>query len=240
MVGYEGGGWESFYVLDLQDWSTRAVRDTYLDCSAIAITSDSRYALMGNDFDTFAIRVYDMQSLEVVRNLAGHGPGNWVRDIVITPDDRHALSAASSHIKVWDLENGREVATTDDTGKIQALALTPDARYVLSGSVDMFIKIWDWRTGKKVEQIVSGHTKAISDLAITPDGRHVVSSSVDGTLKIWDWQRNILKHTCTGHRDSVKAIAITPDGERVISASSDCTVRQWDIHTGEQLPLSPT
>jgi WD40 repeat protein len=241
IVGYD----DVFYMLDLQNWSAQRVeKDTHLDCDVIAITPDSRYALLGNAFDfqakAFVIRVYDVQGLEIVRNLAGHGPdAGEVQDIVVSPDGRRAMSAASNTIKVWDLESGQEVLTLRDASAIRALALTPDGRFLLSGSGDRAIKIWDCITGAKVGQFPSGHIQGITDLAVTPDGIYAVSSSGDGGLKIWDWQRQTLTQTCAGHTGSVNAIAITADGRHVVSASSDRAVRQWDIQTGKPLSMPP-
>ena len=68
-------------------------------------------------------------------------------------------------------------------------AMTPDARFVLSGSNDTTLRLWNCSTGECI-WIFEGHRQAVTAVATTPDGRFVVSGSEDKTLKLWelDWE----------------------------------------------------
>jgi WD40 repeat protein len=116
---------------------------------------------------------------------------------------------------------------------VEAIAVTPDGKTVISGSDDKTIKIWDLRTGTE-KFTLTGHSDWVNAIAVTPDGKTVISGSVDKTIKIWDLVTGTEKFTVKGHSDFVNAIAVTPDGKTVISGSVDKTIKIWDLVTGTE------
>ncbi len=84
------------------------------------------------------------------------------------------LSDTSLRIIRWDLETGgktfsikrAETPETEDghTSEILALAVSWDGRYLASGGRDKLLRVWDARTGARVEAF-KGHRDAISCLA---------------------------------------------------------------------------
>ena len=116
---------------------------------------------------------------------------------------------------------------------VEAIAVTPDGKTVISGSVDKTIKIWDLVTGTE-KFTVKGHSYSVKVIAVTPDGKTVISASRDKTIKIWDLVTGTEKFTVKGHSYSVKVIVFTPDGKTVISASTDNTIKIWDVETGTE------
>jgi hypothetical protein len=103
---------------------------------------------------------------------------------------------------------------------VNACAVTPDGRRVVSASGDHTLKVWDLASGR-VEATLEGHAHVVRACAVTPDGRRVVSASNDRTLKVWDLASGRVEATLEGHADCVSACAVTPDGRRVISVLSD-------------------
>ena len=57
--------------------------------------------------------------------------------------------------------------------------------YIVSGSRDCIVKLWDLRT-KKPAGTFKGHEDLVSGVDISPDNQYLASSSLDGTVKIWD------------------------------------------------------
>jgi WD40 repeat protein len=93
------------------------------------------------------------------------------------------------------------------TSSVNACALTPDGRHVVSASADKTLKVWDLASERAVATL-HGHTSGVSARAVTPDGRHVVSTSYDQTLKVWD----LATGACgiTHHGDAVfRAVAVS-------------------------------
>ncbi|KAJ6543121.1 WD40-repeat-containing domain protein [Mycena capillaripes] len=71
------------------------------------------------------------------------------------------------------------------------MVFSPDSKYVVSGSCDKTVRIWDMMS-KNVFRILSGHTDAIESVTFLSDGRHIVSGSFDKTLRVWDIEKRDL------------------------------------------------
>lgn len=117
---------------------------------------------------------------------------------------------------------------------VKAVAVTADGKYVISGSGDSTLKVWNWQAGEEVRTL-AGHSERVLAVAITPDGKYVISASRDKTIKVWNWQTGEEVRTLTSHSDWVFALAVTPDGKYLISGSTDKTIKVWNIETGEIL-----
>jgi len=64
------------------------------------------------------------------------------------------------------------------------VAVTPDGRYIVSGSWDQTVRVWERDTGKEVQKL-TGHQSGVDSVAVTPDGRYIVSGSSDETVRVW-------------------------------------------------------
>ncbi|MDZ8055878.1 MAG: NB-ARC domain-containing protein [Aulosira sp. ZfuVER01] len=117
---------------------------------------------------------------------------------------------------------------------VSAVALSPDGKYVISGSHDNTLKVWNWETGEQL-QTFTGHSDWVHAVAFTLDGKYVISGSLDKTIKVWNWETGEKLRTLAGHSYPVNVVAITPDNKYVISGSSDNTLKVWNWETGEQL-----
>ncbi|MBD3885445.1 serine/threonine protein kinase [Phormidium tenue FACHB-886] len=117
---------------------------------------------------------------------------------------------------------------------INALAISPDGKTLISGSADQTIKVWDAATGAELKTL-SGHTSFINALAISPDGKTLASGSADLTVRIWDLASGSLLATLSGHKGFVNALHFSPDGQTLASGSADKTIKLWELATGKEL-----
>ena len=107
-----------------------------------------------------------------------------IRDIAISPSgDTVAVSAGS---EIYVFANGRLYVLLGHWEPVNAIQFTPDGNFLVSGSSDKRLAIWDWRRGRVEREFYSLGT--IHNLALTE--KHIVecvSTEKEGSvLKVWD------------------------------------------------------
>ncbi len=113
---------------------------------------------------------------------------------------------------------------------VDAVAWSPDGRYIASGSWDDTVQVWDAKTGAL---LFSYRQNGIVDaVAWSPDGRYIASGSWDDTVQVWDVLTQHLVRIYTGHSDFVTALAWSPDSQYIASGSWDDTLQVWNAQTG--------
>lgn len=70
------------------------------------------------------------------------------------------------------------------TGKVTAIAPSPDGNLIASADEDGVIRIWNPSTLKEFRRL-QGHVGPVADVAWSHDGRTVVSGGADGTIRAW-------------------------------------------------------
>ena len=151
---------------------------------AVAFSPDGRYVASGAVTPDKSVRVFDLNSGQPVKTFEGHSES--VTNVAFTPDSRYVLSSGDSVIHVWDLTTGKEAPRRFEvqSGRIPAMAISPDGKRLLTGGDDRTVKVWDVATGKMLHSF-AGHTDTITCVAFSSDGRRAVSGSYDRTVRVW-------------------------------------------------------
>ncbi|HEX6096344.1 MAG TPA: pentapeptide repeat-containing protein [Thermoanaerobaculia bacterium] len=139
--------------------------------------------------------------------------------------ERSTLSAAA---------NPRVDLFTGHGDGVRTCAVSPDGRWIVSGSNDNTLRVWDAANGENMWTL-EGHGGVVMACAVSPDGRWIVSGSSDKTLRVWDVASRESVRTLEGHDDVITACAVSPDGRWIVSGSYDKTLRVWDAASGESM-----
>jgi WD40 repeat protein len=114
---------------------------------------------------------------------------------------------------------GKELFTLKGhAAKVNAVAVTPDGKRVISGSGDHTLNIWNLETSKPLN-ILKGHTGSVNAVAVTADGKRVISASSDNTLKVWDFKSREVIANFTGE-SALQCCAIAPDGVTIVAGEA--------------------
>ena len=68
---------------------------------------------------------------------------------------------------------------------VYSVAISPDNKFIVTGSWDKTAKVWDSNTGHLIHTL-AGHTDWLSSVAVSFDNRFIVTGSWDKTAKVWD------------------------------------------------------
>ncbi|MFC1716582.1 TIR domain-containing protein [Candidatus Poribacteria bacterium] len=125
---------------------------------------------------------------------------------------------------------------TGHEGWVNSVAVSPDGKWVASGSDDKTVMIWDLETSE-CRATLEGHTGRAQSVAITPDGKRILSGSSDKTLGVWDAVTHNQLLTLKGHQSEIWSVVTLLNGKRVLSSSWDKTLRLWDVDSGQCLKV---
>ncbi len=162
-------------------------------------------------------------------------------------------------IKVFDLNDGRELTTIKGQGMMEAMAqsmaISPDGRWVATAFSQHKISLADTQTGKEALSLTVDRGFLNQAMVFSPDGRYLASLNSEtrpgvnqtetnlsmsqrylNTLRIWDVSdplkgaRALQAITIT---EQFPTIAFSPDGSRIAVLSND--VKLYEVASGREV-----
>jgi WD40 repeat protein len=184
---------------------------------------------------------------------------SYVRSIGFSPDGGLLVSAGgklyddddgneqvAGRILLWDISGENDIAvptiivpTVIDAheDEVNAIAYSPDGRYLASGGDDCTVKVWNIADNSCAARL-QGHTVEIWSVCFSPNSKILASGSSDGSVRLWNGDAcdgSCLVHLLSHHRRSVHSIAFSPNGRTLASGGTDRTVRLWNPNEQKQM-----
>jgi WD40 repeat protein len=103
--------------------------------------------------------------------------------------------------------------------------------YILTGSSDDTVRLWNSTTGAEVRRIEL-HQDLVTQVKFSPDGRFLLMVNRDRTLRLWDIARAREVRRFKGHTNTIYSADFSPDNRRILSGGEDATARLWNIAAG--------
>ncbi|XP_060063470.1 F-box and WD repeat domain containing protein 10B-like [Ylistrum balloti] len=144
-----------------------------------------------------------------------------------------AIGSKDRKVRFIERESGKEQGPviTGHAGSVRCVYLCEDDGYVLSGSYDTSIRMWNMETGKCM-RIFRGHRDTI--LTVMVYGDYLVSGAKDNCCKVWNMQTGKCQRTFK-HRKPVWAVAMNE--ELCITGCEGGRVKVWDVKTGDLVKM---
>jgi WD40 repeat protein len=152
----------------------------------------------------------------------GTDVGGQARAVLFSATNRFiwvGVGLFGDNLVVLNAETGKKIATLPGHEDwINAIDISPNGRFVASGSDDNKIKIWT-PSDRKLVQTLEGHTDDVNDVAWHPDNRTLAAAGEEGRISVWDTQTgNLLaKKDFGGDAQAVSFI----EGGKVLLAVGD-------------------
>jgi WD40 repeat protein/tRNA A-37 threonylcarbamoyl transferase component Bud32 len=159
-----------------------------LEALCVAFSPDGRWLATGGIQGE--VRVWDLQTHQAEWTFSSR---SLVHCLAFSPDGSQLASGGSSRIDLWDTKTkpaaeGKPrplLSLQGHTGKILALAFSPDNPLLASASSDRTIKLWDLGSGDET-QTLRGHEDGVTGVLFTPDGKQLISAGGIGDIKFWN------------------------------------------------------
>jgi WD40 repeat protein len=131
---------------------------------------------------------------------------------VVTPDGHTAVKQIGSGVQLWDIDNWHQAQMLmGHSGTPRALAVSADGRFVLSGSDDKTLRLWNMKGQGEVFRLRSPDEFPVA-VAVSRDGRHLLTGGKGGGA-LWDVARaSLLRRFPMAYQVSPGAAAFSPDG----------------------------
>ncbi|MGF1582350.1 MAG: WD40 repeat domain-containing protein [Gemmataceae bacterium] len=109
---------------------------------------------------------------------------------------------------------------------VYGVAFSPKGKYLVTGSWDKTLKMWDVNSGKVIRTFggPSGHKEMVLTVDVSPDGRYIASGGQDRQLKIWDLPSTDARQQLDAKQE-LTGVDVSPDGKKLAIAGKDGVVR---------------
>jgi WD40 repeat protein len=213
-----------------------------------AVAFDKTSALLATGCHDGKVRIFDMAKGAVQKEINAHpgappaGPAA-VYCVAWSPDGKQVVSGSLDHsLKLWDAASGnlvREFKAYKEKDfekghrdSIFAVAFSNDGKFIVSGSSDKTIKIWNVADGTVVRELVNpnlkppaaplpapSHPGHVYGVRFTKDDKHLISvggaPAGKGFLAVWNVEDGKLLTTEELPVGTLYGLALSPDGTKL-------------------------
>ncbi|KAI0115867.1 quinon protein alcohol dehydrogenase-like superfamily [Nemania sp. FL0031] len=217
---------QSFSLRGHTDW----VNQVRLDVTSRTLLSAS---------DDCTVKMWDLDSRTCIKTYEGHI--GQVQQVLALPDDFEFEVESPPEVDASSTASNRSVTPVASpsphnlTRQAEERAAygpifsnDPDRplppRYMLTGSLDATLRLWDTATGKS-PRCFWGHVEGVWGLAV--DTLRYVSGANDATVKVWEPRTGKCERTFTGHSGPVTCVGLSDS--RFASGGEDGEVRMYSF-----------
>lgn len=198
--------------------------------STVAFSHRSRFCKLSQS--------HSKETMDNSSTILVSDPTVFFFSVRFSPQQQEVAAADSKGvIYLYDLDAKGLKRIAGHKEPIHALGFTQDGRFLLSGSWDRSVKVWDVRTCKEVNCFAGPFRSGVAALAVHPTESVVAigCGAGDGIVRLWSLSSGLQERSLIGHKDGVEGIAFSHNGKRIATASIDGTIRIWNFKDGKHI-----
>lgn len=182
----------------------------------------------------------------------GHSSLSPIWSVSIAPCGYYfASSGSDSTARLWCTDRPAPVRIFSGhySDNINCITWHPNCNYVLSGSDDRTIRMWDVQSGNCV-RLLSGCAGEVNKVEVSPSGQYVAGADSRGVVHLWDL-RNGRKVDELDHRNPkesdfsepisfpIQSMSWSPCGTTLATGTLNSLLHIWDIRGIGNNPSNP-
>ena len=148
------------------------------------------------------------------------------------------------------IEVGKDIGRSFHESDIEVLKFIYGGAFLVSGSKDSAVKVWDAQNDFALVDTLNGHKAPVLTIDFHLEKNLLATAGRDSSVKIWDVStlepsrrlarqddrgENVqLRCSMDGHRGDVCALTFFPSGNNVLSGARDNTMKIWSVDTARE------
>lgn len=167
--------------------------------------------------------------------------GLSINEAVISRNGEHVAAYGSeSTLVLWFPDTDRRISLRDGNSRIFAAAFSPDGKFLVTGSGDGLVRVWDANTGILLPPRLNAKEQ-VNYLEFSPDGSQFVATTNQNRAVVWRLDGFELVASLRSPDARFQAVQFNFDGTRLLSydASHNESVHVWDIATAQSIASIP-
>ncbi|XP_060516204.1 protein qui-1 [Cylas formicarius] len=153
-----------------------------------------------------------------------------VRLVECTPNAQHVVVVVDTDPQLWHIMTNQLVHTfKGHKDKVNCMAVTKQSQYLLTGSDDISIIVWDLKS-LSLRLKICEHIAPVLCITSALNNSVIISGGEDSSIIISSLGTGKLVTKIDHHRGPVTAIKVTSHGDIMVSGSKDCKVCLWSLN----------
>lgn len=182
------------------------------------------------------IALWNLQTGKEIRNPFDPET-EWLSATIDSEDETLAIGSTDGRIFIYDPKNLVLRGTIDGhEGRVEALSISPNGKFLASGGRDKFLKLWSIRSlNFKTE---SSFEHGITALEWGPKGK-AIAVAVHREVHVLNASSLELTRRLSGHQHLVSSLSYSPRSKShtLVSGGFDLSARAWNTKRGKELWL---
>ncbi|KAI9293997.1 WD repeat-containing protein wat1 [Neoconidiobolus thromboides FSU 785] len=156
-----------------------------------------------------------------------------VNKLCISPDKRFLAAGGHNQVRLYDIHSLKPdpvMIFEGHTNNIVSIGFHPDNSWMVTGSEDGTLKIWDTRT--PVIQRSYDHKAPVNEVAIHPNSNQLFSCDQNGSIKLWNLSDNSCTHELVPEEDTpMRSVTVSADGTMLVAGSTKGSCYVWKMNS---------
>jgi WD40 repeat protein len=203
------------------------------------IKNNKIYGPYIGNYDSNSQKINIQKGGNYVKTIIETNPIYAAKAVTISNDGTIVITGVGYNILIYETSTGNIIKTlTGHTNFINSLALSKNKKFIVSGSKDNTVKIWNIETENCIDTY--NYTSSVKCVSISKNDSYIASTNGSYEIHIWNINPNNLdiidRRTITiDNLIGVNSISLNHDGTQIATGTYNGRVSIFDTSNGNSI-----